>query len=210
VERRLVPEGGAGSHRLADTWRVAPVAMAGVFCYAALESAQFALLPVWALDAGMGERTAAGLISVWLSGNILLQYPLGWLADRWRRRRVMMLCTGVAALGQLLVPLLVGTPALLWPLLVLLGGTMGGLYTLSLVLVGERFRGTDLTRANTAFVMTFQLGAIAGPPFTGATMDAAGPASFPLALLLPLVLLGLVLASPRLNAEAAPAGEAEP
>jgi MFS family permease len=210
VERRLVPEGGAGSHRLADTWRVAPVAMAGVFCYAALESAQFALLPVWALDAGMGERTAAGLISVWLSGNILLQYPLGWLADRWRRRRVMMLCTGVAALGQLAVPLLVGTPALLWPLLVLLGGTMGGLYTLSLVLVGERFRGTDLTRANTAFVMTFQLGAIAGPPFTGATMDAAGPASFPLALLLPLVLLGLVLASPRLNAEAASAGEAEP
>jgi MFS family permease len=210
VERRLVPEGGAGSHRLADTWRVAPVAMAGVFCYAALESAQFALLPVWALDAGMGERTAAGLISVWLSGNILLQYPLGWLADRWQRRRVMMLCTGLAALGQLLVPLVVAAPALLWPLLVLLGGTMGGLYTLSLVLIGERFRGTDLTRANTAFVMTFQLGAIAGPPFTGATMDLAGQASFPLALLLPLALLGLVLALPGRSARAARASEAEP
>ena len=36
--------------------------------------------------------------------------------------------------------------ALLWPLLVLLGGLMGGLYTLSLALIGERFRGADLTQ----------------------------------------------------------------
>jgi MFS family permease len=31
VESRLVPEGGGGAHRLVDTWRVAPLAMAGVF-----------------------------------------------------------------------------------------------------------------------------------------------------------------------------------
>ena len=92
--------------------------------------------------------------------------------------------------GQVLVPLAFATPALLWPLLVLLGGVMGGLYTLSLVLVGERFRGADLTQANTAFVMTFQLGAIAGPPFTGAAMRELGVASFPLALLAPLLALG--------------------
>lgn len=205
IESRLLPEGEGQGHRLVDTWRVAPLAMAGVLVYALLESSQFALLPVWALDHGMGERAAAALVSVWLSGNILLQYPVGWLADRWRRERVMALCAAVAALGQLLVPLTVDLPLLLWSLLVLLGGAMGALYTLSLVLIGQRFRGADLTSANTAFVMTFQLGAILGPPYAGAVMGAAGNASFPLALVAPLVLLlTSLLLAPRAAATATP------
>jgi MFS family permease len=193
VEHRLMPETSGQGYRLLDTWRVAPIAMAGVFAYALLEASQFALLPIWALSHGMTERTAAALVSIWLSGNILLQYPVGWLADRWRRERVMALCVAIAAAGQLLVPLLVATPHLLWPLLILLGGAMGALYTLSLVLVGQRFRGADLTSANTAFVMTFPLGAITGPPYAGAVMGAAGTASFPLALVPPLLVLGALL-----------------
>ena len=70
---------------------------------------------------------------------------------------------------------------------------MGGLYTLALTLVGERFRGADLTQANTAFVMTFQLGAIAGPPYAGALMQAGHAAAFPLALALPPLLLAVAL-----------------
>ena len=50
----------------------------------------------------------------------------------------LLRCTVLALAGQALVPTVVGTPVLLWPLLVLLGGLMGGLYTLSLTLVGER------------------------------------------------------------------------
>ena len=37
----------------------------------------------------------------------------------------------------------------------------------------------DLTQANTAFVMTFQLGAIVGPPYAGAVMQALGVRGFP-------------------------------
>ena len=136
---------------------------------------------------------AAGLLSIWLSGNILFQYPLGWLADRWSRRPVMAGCAALALGGQLLVPAAIGTPALLWPLLVLLGGLMGGLYTLSLALIGERFRGADLTQANTAFVMTFQLGAIVGPPYAGALMHLLGVATFPLTLVPPLAVLAAAL-----------------
>jgi MFS family permease len=152
-------------------------------------------LPVYALDRGMTEGMAAALLSIWLSGNILSQYPLGWLADRWPRRLIMAACAAIACVGQLLVQSAVGIPALLWPLLVLLGGVMGGLYTLSLALIGERFRGADLTQANTAFVMTFQLGTIVGPPYAGAFMQAAGVPSFPLALVPPLTILAVAMAA---------------
>jgi MFS family permease len=209
VEGRLLPEGHGGI-RLQDSWRLAPVAMAGVFVYALLEGAHFALLPVFAIHLGMGERLAAALLAVWLSGNIVFQYPVGWLADRWHRQGTMALCAGLAGLGLLLMPAAAAQGLALWPLLVLLGGAMGALYTLSLVQVGERFQGADLTKANTAFVMTFQLGTIAGPPYTGAVMEVAGTPSFPLALLPPLLfLLAVILTAARARA-AAPASQADP
>ena len=192
VQQRLAHDGDH-RHRFVDTWRVAPLALGGVFAYALLEATQFALLPVYALDRAMSEGVAAGLLSIWLSGNILSQYPLGWLADRSSRRAVMAGCTVLAFAGQLLVPWAVGTPRILWPLLVGLGGLMGGLYTMSLALIGERFRGPDLTAANTAFVMTFQLGAIVGPPYAGAVMQTLGVGAFPFTLLAPLAALGLAL-----------------
>lgn len=210
VEGRLGAESGKGRLRLLDIWRITPVAMAGVFTYALMESSFFALLPVYALDQGIAERTAALLVSIWLSGNILLQYPLGWLADRWRRARVMILCAACAATGLLLIPGLAAEPARLAPLLVLLGGVMGGLYTMSLVLVGQRYHGAELTRANTAFVMTFQLGTIVGPSFTGGAMSLFGTASMPLALIVPLLVLGLLLALTERGAAPAAVRQAEP
>ncbi|MGD9512099.1 MAG: MFS transporter [Geminicoccaceae bacterium] len=182
---------GEGERRgLSGVWRAAPLALGGVFVYALLEATQFALLPVYALAQGMSEGMAAAALSIWLSGNILFQYPLGWLADRTSRRAVMLGCTVLAFLGQSLLHGVVTMPALLWPLLVALGGLMGGLYTMSLALIGERFRGSDLTAANTAFVMTFQLGTIVGPPYAGAAMQATEIGIFPFTLLLPLLALG--------------------
>ena len=69
---------------------------------------------------------------------------------------------------------------------------MGGLYTLALTLMGDRFRGPDLTVANTAFVMTFQLGMIVGPPLVGGIMLLLRPAAFPLALLPPMLALAVL------------------
>ena len=47
---------------------------------------------------------------------------------------------------------------------------MGALYTLSLARLGDRFRPTELTRANTAFVMIFHVGLLLGPASVGAAM----------------------------------------
>jgi MFS family permease len=197
VEDRLRPPAGAAGPRyaLADIWRAAPLPMAAVLVYAFAEGAAFALMPVWALRIGLSEAAAAALVGVFLSGNILLQVPLGWLADRVPRALVVAGCGLASACGLALLPLLAagGPGAALWALLVLLGGLTGGLYTLALTLLGDRFRGADLTVANTAFVMTFQLGMIAGPPVTGAVMDLAGPVTgFPAALVPPLAALGLL------------------
>jgi MFS family permease len=183
--------------------------MATVLVYAFIEGSAFALMPVWALAAGFQASAAAALLGVFLSGNIVLQLPVGWLSDKLPRRLVIAGCGLVAAAGLLLCRSPSTRAAALWPLLVLVGGTTGGLYTLALTLLGDRFRGADLTVANTAFVMTFQAGMVAGPPLVGGFMRGLGEASFPVALVPPLAVLA-VLALAWGRGAASPASGAGP
>ena len=76
VQRRLQPEGG-GSHRLVDTWRVAPLAMGGVFVYALLEASQFALLPLYALDRANGRGDGGGPAQHLAVGQHSVPVPAG-------------------------------------------------------------------------------------------------------------------------------------
>jgi MFS family permease len=192
VEDRLRLEAGTRRYSLAAIGRAAPLPLLAVLVYAFAEGACFALMPLWALDMGLSADAAAGLVGVWLSGNILLQFPLGWLSDRLGRARMIAACALLSAAGLAVGPFLGGDDPALWALLVVLGGLMGGLYTLALTLMGDRFRGPDLTVANTAFVMTFQLGMIVGPPLVGGVMQLLRPAAFPLALLPPMLALAVL------------------
>ncbi len=173
--------------------RRAGLPLLGVLVYGLLETSFFSLLPVYVLALGRPEAVAALLLSVWIAGNILLQLPIGRLADRIGALRTLELCAGLSTLALLLLDPAVraGWPA--WPLLLLGGGTMGAFYTLSLVLVGERFRPAELVRANAALVASFQLGLLFGPTVVGATMEAIGPATFGWPLACAASALGIAL-----------------
>lgn len=177
--------------------RRAPLPFATILAFAMVEAAFFGLLPLWGLAAGLAAEAAALLLSVWIAGNIILQVPLGWLADRLGRRPMLLACVALSlATLALLGPAAAGLG--LWPLLLLMGAAMGGLYTLSLALLGEAFRGPELAFANTAFIVTFQLGVMIGPALAGVGMQALGGATLPWLTSLPLT--ALLLATPWLRA----------
>jgi hypothetical protein len=64
-------------------------------------------------------------------------------------------------------PAVIGT-VLLW------GGISFSIYPVGLALLGQRFRGGDIARANTAFSMIYILGGLLGRPAVGAAMDTFG------------------------------------
>ena len=70
-------------------------------------------------------------------------------------------------LSSLAMPMALHT-VLIWPVLVLFGSSAGGLYTLSVILVGQRFRDDALVRANANIAMLWGLGCLLGPVATGA------------------------------------------
>ena len=60
---------------------------------------------------------------------------------------------------------------------------MGGIFTVGITLLGQRFRDVELVSANAVFSVLFGVGGLLGPFLTGAAMTAIGPAGFPLSLL---------------------------
>jgi MFS family permease len=151
--------------------RAAPLVMLAALIAGLVESAYVSLLPVFGLLRGLDEPSSLLLVTVFLAGNVILQLPIGRLADRLGRRRVLSGCASVCVIGPVLLSAVMGTPWLLWPLLLLWGGTMYGFYTQGIALLGESYPQAQLADANVVFVVVYCAGGIVGPSLGGLAMD---------------------------------------
>src|SRR5262249_56620440 len=131
--------------------------------------------PLSDLRAGLGRAFAGSSLSFFMAGNLVLQLPLGWLADHSSRRGFLLLSAGVVAAGAAIYPLLLGSGPWLWAMMFLWGGVSWGIYTLALGLMGERFPATELAAANAAFVMMYEVGRFFGPIVAGVAPEPKPP-----------------------------------
>ncbi len=183
--------------------RLAPAATLAALTVGAIEIGAFTQLSIHGLRMGWPEASAAMLVSAFAIGNVLFQMPVGWLADRLDRRKILF---GIAISATVIAASLPLTGAAFWPhagLLMLLGGLVGALYTVGLAHLSSRFSDADLVSANAAFVMLYSVGQMAGPPLLGAGLDLAGTRGVPTAMALVLGLYAMIVAS-RLRAPPAP------
>jgi MFS family permease len=161
-----------------DLWRlfrVGPATLLAVFMLAVFDSVNDSFLPLYGLRSGLDQDAAVTLLTIVLAGATLVQIPIGWLADRLDRRRMLIGLTLLAIVSLTAFPLVIGSIWLRWPLAVLYGCTVGGLWAVSLILVGERYRGGDVAAANTARGVLYGLGAFAGPALAGIAFDLWTP-----------------------------------
>ena len=155
---------------------LAPLAMLAAFACGLGEQVAFSFLPVYAVGAGVLAETGALWLSVFVMGNIVLQWPISWMADHFDRRAVVAGCALVSAVLVALLPIVPATSPAVIGTVLLWGGISFAIYPVGLALLGQRFRGGDIARANTAFSMIYILGGLIGRPMTGAAMDAFGDA----------------------------------
>lgn len=164
-----------GRTRILAFVAVAPLAMFASFTFGAVESGAIALVPIYGIAVGYSPTTAALLVSALAFGNVVSQIPIGWLADRIERRRLLLACALVGVAGAALMPAASGDPVHLAVVLFVWGGVVAGLYTVGLTHLGSRYKGLDLVSANAAFVMMYASGVVVGPAAIGAGMDAWRP-----------------------------------
>ncbi len=185
----LAHEGGGASVR--SFLPLATTLLAAVAVAAAFEHGMLSLLPVYLLGFGIGESITAGLLTALIVGNVVIQIPLGMLADRWGARRVLIGCAFTTVIGLVLLPFVVGTLSQ-WPVVFALGAIAYGIYTMAIVELGERFSGSMLLAGNAAFALFWGIGGMAGPPAAGVAMDLFGPHGLPGILALAVLVLSVV------------------
>lgn len=159
---------------------------------AGFEQAALALLPVYGTYHSIAEARMSALLSVMIAGNIAMQVPLGLLAERLTARSVRLVCIAITILGCMLLPLLIET-SLIWPMIFVWGAVSYGIYTMSIIELGERFTGSTLIAGNAAFSLMWGVGGISMPPLAGSAMDVLGAGGLPITL--GLLCLALALAS---------------
>jgi len=151
--------------------RGAPVILLAALVAGLTESAELTLLPLFGLHAGFPERGALLLVTVFMAGNVVLQAPIGMLADRLGRRLMLGVCALLSGIGPLLLLPWLTTPVLLWPLIFVWGGTLYAFYSQGIALMGQEYAAGELPAANTVFVMVYCLGGVIGPSVGGLAMD---------------------------------------
>ncbi|MCP4769696.1 MAG: MFS transporter [Gammaproteobacteria bacterium] len=159
----------------------APMLLVAVGTFGIFDSASLSLFPVYGMQNGLDITTSANILSAMILGNVFLQFPIGALCDRFPTRYVLAGCALTTATTLVLLPLLLHT-ILLWPLLVLMGAAGYGVYTVSLVALGNRFSGIELISGSAAFSVVWGFGALIGSISGGMAMLVSGFYGLPLSL----------------------------
>jgi predicted MFS family arabinose efflux permease len=188
LARRLVPVlPPAGHGGTLDAVRREPIVMAASLVAGFAIAVVLSFLAIYAQRLGLVGRTALLVLATTAVGNLLLQVPIGILADRMGAERLLILVAAVGLSGLVGMPFLQPMGLMRWPFLFVWGGCLGGFYTLSLTLVGQRFRGDQLAGANAAFVVVYEVGGLLGAVSGGIGLEAWNPHGV-------LVALGVVYA----------------
>jgi sugar phosphate permease len=145
----------------------------------------------FAMDRGMAQGSVAELISLVLVGSIAGRLLMGWLADRWPKKRVMLLIYLIVALT---IPLLwaAPSPATLRVAALLFGIGLGGDYMIIPLMAAELFGLRRMGRVMGIVLTADGVAEAVVPMAVAALRDSSGSYGPGFVLLVALAALGAV------------------
>lgn len=168
--------GGQAALSIRQLYTASPLGLVGVGITGLMLGAFYALGTVYAQRQGMTLSATAFFMSVVIAGGVALQWPLGWLSDRYDRRRVIVgALLGAVAVGVLLSAIS-GSGAPLIVLGALFGGLAFALYPLCVAHTNDHLSAAERVGASGGLVLVYSAGAALGPLAGSVAMLLLGPA----------------------------------
>ncbi|MEN0651981.1 MULTISPECIES: MFS transporter [Hyphobacterium] len=165
----------AGTLAMFRAAAIAPTAIGAGLLFGATETIFFSLMPVYGVRIGLAEAAIGIIMACGAVGGIMMQVPVGRLADSIGKRPVVAAVSLVCLAGPAFVWMAGNTALALYAVMFVYVGLATTLYTLGLAMIGDRFTGGAIAAANAAFVMAYGVGSFAGPPVAGMAMDIVDP-----------------------------------
>lgn len=173
--------------------RISPHGFLGGVVSGMLLAVIYGLLPIYANEIGMSLAQISTFMAVLIFGGFSLQLPLGRIADRGNRRNVLNGVSFITAfLGIVMAWIGSSSFIALYLLAWLFGGFSFTLYPISMAYACERVKEDQLVAATGGFVLSYSIGAVAGPLLAPLMMEWAGSAGIFYFLSSITSLLGLI------------------
>lgn len=153
-----------------------PLAAAGVIV-AALSSASFRMVgPLYGQEVGLPISEIAYFLAAFVAGGAIAQYPMGWLADKYDRRWVLIWLSVAAILSSMLTALTHDLP--IWGIMLtagLFGLTTFPIYSVAAAHAHDFASSDERVELSAALMFFFALGAIAAPLLASQLIQYFGP-----------------------------------
>ncbi len=156
---------------------VAPSAVVGSFAVGLVNGPVIAIAPVYGVSIGLNQDEAAALLFALQGGSLLLQWPLGWLSDRWDRRNVIVGLAGGTGVVSLFI-LWASTqlsPALLMIAFAGWGGLALCIYSVCVAHACDLVEPDKIVSTISSLLVSWAAGVTIGPLPGAVMMDLMGP-----------------------------------
>ena len=153
-----------------------PLAVAGVLV-AAVSAAAFRMVgPIYGAQVGLEVEQIAYFLSAYVFGGALAQYPIGWFADKYDRRWVLIWLS-IAAIASSLISTSMSDNNTLGIFLIAFGFgfTTFPIYSVAAAHAHDFASLDERVELSASLLFYYALGAIAAPLFASFLMDRFGP-----------------------------------
>ena len=171
-------EGGAGFFGFV---RRAPMLLCAIAAATLFDNVLIAFFTIYGIRSGLELAVASRVLGIGIIGNVLLSYPLGWLADHWSRKAVMFLSAGFTVVLSLSLLITIAHWSI-WPIMMMLAPMAFATYVVGLATMGDTFKGPDLMAGTAAVATMWGVGGLIGPPVAGVAIDLVGIDAMPVTL----------------------------
>jgi MFS family permease len=166
------PEIGHRTHfGIRQLYKVSPTGVFACFASGLVNTALYGLLPVYMVQTGHSAAQLSILLSISYLAPLVFQYPIGWLADRFGRRPMMLITTLIAiGLSTTIVNLPSGAFTLLVLLTFLLTSAISPLYGLGVGQTSDYIEKKDFVAASAGLLFAWGVGSSIGPAVAAPAM----------------------------------------
>ena len=157
-------------------YEISPLGVAGSVASGVVLGAFYGLGPVFAAGAGLDVAGTARFMTATILGGLVLQWPLGWLSDRFDRRTVISgVCAAIALFGAAMVAgKALSEPVLLAGAVPVYSGAIFSLSPLCIAHANDYITSDDRVGASGGLMLAYGVGAVAGPLLASAAVMGLG------------------------------------
>lgn len=148
----------------------------GALICGVLIGAFYTLGPVYATLVGLDVPSTSLFMACAIISAMLLAWPVGFICDRFDRRRILMWVALAGGLSSLAATFL--GPDNFWVLLVAVGlftGLAANLYPIAVAITNDRMEHHRIVAASATLLLSYGIGSVIGPIVMAETVSLVGP-----------------------------------